>query len=230
MLIEHYVLVVTLEKVYSFIHKNSGEFVPGVSKDCMDQRIIIDDIPVEYKEKIIDDYEEIFGGLGSDMNVEDLLNASNKFSKKMQDDLPFLGYKNLNEARIAHADQRAIFYEYMKLLESGDVKLSQLIDSNLLDCTGEALLLMEALKDWKLYHGISENGTTRAHTFLAKEFEVNDKKYMAVIDPTELDLYRHPDMPHGICVPYVRSHGLVLPVEEFERIGYILDPVNGVRV
>ncbi|MBU4452260.1 MAG: hypothetical protein ABIF85_03645 [Nanoarchaeota archaeon] len=217
-----------MEKVYSFIHKNFGEFAPGISKDDMDQRIIVDNIPVEYKEKIIDDYKELFGGLGFDMNVEDLLNASNQFSKKMQDDLPFLRYKNLNETRATHADQRAIFYEYLKLLESGNVKLSQLINSSLLDCTGETLLLMEALKDWKLYHGISESGTMRAHTFLAKEFEIGDKKYVAIIDPTELDLYRHSTMPHGICSSYIKSHGLVLPVEEFERIGYVLDPINEV--
>jgi hypothetical protein len=135
----------------------------------------------------------------------------------MYDDLPYLGYRNIETMRIENANAKPLLYNYLKLSQDGTPTLSELINSKMLDCTGQNLLIRESLggsnSGWELFHAFDSNGRERAHTFLAKEFNLDEGLYMAIIDPTEYRLYSqaNPQMP------YI----MVIPKQDFDRKGYI---------
>jgi hypothetical protein len=208
-------------KYYFDLGEKSKDLVPGISQSGMRETINVDGIPNGLKQTINDKFDSTIGSLGPDASYNDYLKQAVLFSKEMKESLPFLGYENIYEARAEIADQRTLFYEYLKKLENGDVKLSGLIKTNDLDCNGQALTMYLALggekSGFNLYGGISSTGEDRVHSFLAKQIEINGEKNMLIIDPTELDLYVN---AVGINPGYLRSHSLVVAEEEFKRIGY----------
>jgi len=206
--------------------KQSRDLVPGFSEDGMLEIIIVDfeNVRPGLKSAIETRFSRSFDSITSTSSFDELNSAAVSFSKRMYDDLPFLGYRTIETMRIETLDQKILFYNYLKLSQDGTPTLSELINSKMLDCTGENLLIRESLggsnSGWKIFHGIDNVGRERAHTFLAKEFDIDGNSYMVIIDPTEYKLYSG-SMNTGINPDYIRPYAMVIPKQDFERRGFV---------
>lgn len=183
--------------------------------------IYIDEIPSDLAYRIRTEYDL---SLRKNYNsIEELNEAAVMFSKSMYDSLPFLGFDNIQKLLDKRVSQKFLFNEYLKLSKCTIPKLSELIRIKQLDCTGQCLAIRESLggkeSGWELYHDISINGKKRVHTFLAKEIEMNNKKYMIIIDPLEVYLYKG-NSPEYICNEYIKQHRMVIEKESFLKRNY----------
>lgn len=204
--------------------QTSAELIPGASPANMDEIIIIDDVPYMLRQTIKNDFDSSVGRLLPTSSPEEFEERLYMFSESMNRKLPFLTSDNLFDSRLENWNHRVPFYEYLDSLKDGNVRLSHLIETKQLDCTGQALAIRESLggksSGWELYHGMSESGNQRVHTFLAKEFDIGGEDYVGIVDPTEMDLYRTFNTPPNIKPEYLKSHGFVLDAEEFYMKGY----------
>lgn len=214
--------------------KASKNLLPGSSREGMLEKIVLDSADPEIAGKVTRAYQETFGSITERPSILDLERAAEEFSRRMRQELPFLGYDNMWEFSTSSLNHKPAYYQYLTLSECSEApKLSYLGKSKQLDCTGQVLTIREALggeqSGWKVYHGIDSKGRTRPHTFLAKEFESYGKKFMVIIDPAEASLY-----DQSLIIECTKPHKLVVETERFfykiprtgARVDYPLGSIN----
>lgn len=162
------------------------------------ERIAIDDIDSALKSRIQDVYDQTVGRLPKNPTVDELEEALMRFNFRAQNEMPFLGYENFAEfsSKVRDAELIRVWDRYLGIFDGDAVKLSELVESRMLDCTGQHLAVQQSIPgDWKLYYDVPVEGgelltgKTRVHTFLAKQYELKTgEPVIAMIDTTEVSI------------------------------------------
>lgn len=139
-----------------------------------------------------DVHADTFGKLPKNPDEKTLWDTARKASTELRRRLPFLGQSSIDRFEVITEYNPAdtFWRRYLNHFKTGPVPLGDLGAADMLDCTGQDLTIMMAIREqdsnWRLYNDMfwdhtSEAYARRHHTFLAKDYG----EVIVIVDPSE---------------------------------------------